>query len=89
MVSPDPSASSSTRTLSIDLAVIAIDGVSPADGEEFTLPNVTARVVSIEGDKAQVEVVAIDGTPVAPASTAEPTDDDVMLAARKADEMPA
>lgn len=85
MVSPDPVPSSSGRTISVDLSRLAIDNTTPAAGDEVTLQNVTARVVSVDGKTAQVEVVAIDGEPLA-AEPGEPTDEDIHRAAAEADE---
>jgi exosome complex RNA-binding protein Csl4 len=68
----------------IPLAALAVEGTAPEAGEEISLQAVTARIVSIEGDQARVEVVAINGQPIA-GETPMSEDDEMRAMAEKAD----
>jgi hypothetical protein len=83
MISPE-AAPASAPSLMIPLAALAVEGTAPEAGEEISLQAVTARIVSIEGDQARVEVVAINGQPIAGESPMS-EDDEMRAMAEKAD----
>jgi hypothetical protein len=83
MISPE-AAPTSAPSLMIPLAALAVENTAPEAGEEISLQAVTARVVSIEGDQARVELVAINGEPIA-AETPMSEDDEMRAMAEEAD----
>ena len=84
MISPE-AAPTAAPALTIPVAALAIEGTAPEAGEEFTLPNVTARIVSIDGNQARIEIVAIDGNPIDAAGAEPDADEDMRQAAMDAD----
>lgn len=85
MISPE-AAPASAPSLTLPLASLAIEGTAPEAGEEVSLQTVTARIVSIEGDQAVIEIVAINGEPIA-GETPMSEDEEMRAMAEKADGM--
>ncbi len=85
--SPESPATSAADAIAVPLSSLSVDGTPPAVGDEVEL-TAKGRVVSIDGDKAMIEVTTINDVPV-PAEAAEPEAGDegnsVMEAAIKAD----
>ena len=83
MISPE-AAPTAAPALTLPLASLAIEGTAPEAGEEISLQSVTARIVSIEGDQARIEIVAINGEPIA-GETPMSEDDEMRAMAAEAD----
>ena len=81
MISPAPTAAASS-TVPVPLAALAVDGTPPAEGDEVSF-TVSGRIVSTDGQMAQVEVATINDQPVAMSD--EATDRAMMDEAAQAD----
>ena len=98
MISTDSSLPDSSETgeapekciVSIPVAALALDGASPAEGDEVDFKG-TGRVVSIDGDTATIELSTINDEPVTegPEPTEDAEDAAMRDAASKADENPS
>lgn len=64
---------------------LSVDGTAPAAGDE-TEVTAQVRVTRIEGDKAYIELASVNGEPVTDMDEGDSTDDDMMAAAKKADD---
>lgn len=85
MITPEPSSSSSAKTVPVPLAALAVDGTNPEQGDEVTFTT-KGKIASIEGENAMVEVTEVNDQPVASAPAPEPDGDEAaMKAAMDAD----
>jgi hypothetical protein len=82
-MSTPASAAPTAGTVPVPLAALAVDGVSPAQGDNVSF-TVTGRIVSAEGQSAQVQVETINDQPIAADEAAE--DLAMREAARASDE---
>lgn len=71
-----PASTPKGNALPVPLSALSVDNVAPAVGEETEVP-LKIRIERIEGDKAYVTPLAINGEPVN-AGAPEPDEDDEM-----------
>ena len=86
MITPDSATTStgSARKFKLPLAALAVEGTTPAQGDEITL-TITGRLGSVTGEEGEIEVTTVNGEPIAEAAPEMSEDDQALDVAKKAD----
>lgn len=83
--SAEASASGSSHKIKLPLAALAVEGTSPAEGDEVSF-TVRGRLSSVSGESGEIEITSINDEPLPEAAMPEKSEDEMALdAARKAD----